>query len=758
MTVREGMNAQGMSALESAAWARPAQWLALGLIPAVHVPGAWPWVTAALGLAAAVVVVWPRVGRRVLVLFALGAGLSGLWGLRSAPPPPPAWPFAVAGEAVGTGTVLAEAPVGRRGTAPFRFRIEHVERGDWSGRAAAVVTVAGYRGLSPATGSRWSWSGRVAGTTLWWQSGEQTGWAAPWWGTRAQARQGLTRSLETLGPAPSALAQALLIGAVDDLTSAEKDSFRKAGVSHVLALSGMHLSLLSLLLTAALHRRAPPVVVFVTVQVILALFCFLAGPIPSLLRAWVMAALAGWWGLTKTPVGLRELLAQSYVVSVLLWPELASTLSLQLSFLAMAGLFWWSQRWERALRPSLGRWPAAQLAASASALAATVPLTLALFGEVRWIGLVLTPPLVFLTTVFLFGAAAVVLIGAVVPGFDAGFLAGPFQLLYDATFACTGWGGQFPALPSVAAWAGLALGGLGGGGVFLYNKRHRRAPLPVSLNYDSPASLQAFLNDQGYNALKRWGQNFLINAGARRQILAALELKPGEPVWEVGPGLGALTHHLVEAGHPLTVFEIDPGYVGFLRQEFGEAPAGFTVIEGDVVKTWKTVPRASVKTVGNLPYNAASAIIADFIEGGFFPEVFVVTVQLEMAQRMTAVPGTKNHSSFSVLCQSVFRVEDVVTLKPGSFYPPPEVTSRVVRLRPHGLYPGLDHRRFSTFVRECYSSRRKTLRNNLPGAAAALTVSDEALSAAFAGAGIDLGLRAETLSVRQFVDVFQRLG
>jgi 16S rRNA (adenine1518-N6/adenine1519-N6)-dimethyltransferase len=269
--------------------------------------------------------------------------------------------------------------------------------------------------------------------------------------------------------------------------------------------------------------------------------------------------------------------------------------------------------------------------------------------------------------------------------------------------------------------------------------------------------LQSFLRDRGYNALKRWGQNFLINAGARRQILAALELKPGEAVWEVGPGLGALTHHLVAAGHPLTVFEIDPGYVGFLREEFGAASSGFRVVEGDVIKTWKSALQPGVKTVGNLPYNAASAIVADFVEGGFLPEIFVVTVQLEMAQRMTASPGNKNYSSFSVLCQSAFRLDDVVTLRPGSFYPAPEVTSRVVRLRPHGRYPGLDHRRFSLFVRECFSSRRKTLRNNLPRAATALGVDDEGLITAFAKTGIDLGLRAETLTVPQFVAVFEAL-
>lgn len=756
-----------MGFFERQASLRPALVLVLGLLPSVYGPGWWPWMAGAL-VSVLGVSLWldaqRRAGSRLTVVVGWTLVLTLGWGWRTLPDAGPQWPFSVQGPAAGWGTVVAEAPVSRRGVVPFRLRIEAVEWGDWSGRSDAVVTVFGWNsGSSPATGSRWSWAGDLSGSgTLRWRGGVQEGWAAPWWRWRAGFRSGLSAHLEPLGPAPAALGEALLLGATDDLTPWEKDSFRQAGASHVLALSGMHLSLLALLLTAMLHRRAPPAAVFVAVQLVLGVFCFLAGPIPSLLRAWVMAALGGWWALSRQPVPLQELLAQSFAVSVFLWPSLASTLSLQLSFLAMAGLFWWSQPWDRALRPWVGRWTAAQLGASAAALAATIPLTLTLFGEVRWIGLVLTPPLVFLTTVQLFGAAAVGVL-ALLPGFPTAVLALPFQTLYDWTFACTAWGSRFPPLgfgPVAVVAGALALGGLGRRAWMLYTATHRRPPLPVSLNYDSPTALQEFLDSQGYNALKRWGQNFLINAGARKQILAALELKPGEPVWEVGPGLGALTHHLVAQGHPLTVFEIDPGYVGFLREEFGAAPAGFQVIEGDVVKTWKQAAApgpTGVKTVGNLPYNAASAIVADFIEGGFFPEVFVVTVQLEMAQRMTAVPGTKNHSSFSVLCQSVFRVDDVVTLKPGSFYPAPEVTSRVVRLRPHGRYPGLDHARFSRFVRECFSSRRKTLRNNLPGAASALRVADDVLTQAFAAAGVDLGLRAETLSVDQFVRIFQAL-
>jgi len=282
--------------------------------------------------------------------------------------------------------------------------------------------------------------------------------------------------------------------------------------------------------------------------------------------------------------------------------------------------------------------------------------------------------------------------------------------------------------------------------------------MPVSLNYDSPTALQSFLDSRGFNALKRWGQNFLINAGARHQILKALELTPGEPVWEIGPGLGALTHELIRESGPLTVFEIDPGYVSFLTEELGGYP-GFRVVEGDMIKTWKRVAEADglPKVVGNLPYNAASAIVAEFVESGRLPACFVVTVQLEMAQRMTASPGSKNYSSFSILCQSAFTLDDIVTLKPGSFYPAPEVTSRVVRLRPHNRYPGLKAQRFALFVRECFSRRRKTIRNNVTGAAAALNVSEQTLTQAFAACGVDLSLRAEVLSVETFVAVFRAL-
>ncbi|MEI8094745.1 MAG: 16S rRNA (adenine(1518)-N(6)/adenine(1519)-N(6))-dimethyltransferase RsmA [Spirochaetales bacterium] len=755
-----------MSGLQTLVSLHPWTFLTACALPALYVGPWWPLVVvlalALAGLTALLARHLERPGRWTALLLA-GATIAAFWGVRPELDRKESYPVPISSIFEGTGVVSREAPLSRSGESRFQLRIDSVASEQGSGPAYALVTVRNYRGPSPGWGQKLTWKGTLEGAELRWRQGSTAGWETDWQEWRYAARSRFFAVLSFLDEPSAALGEALVLGAVDDLTTAEKASFRDAGCSHVLALSGMHLSLLALVLAGALRRRAPPLVVLLVTQAVLGAFCLLAGPIPSLYRAWMMALADGLVRLNLGRPDPLDLLAQSFLLTVCLWPEMAGTLSLQLSFLSMLGLSLWSRRCEWALRPWMGRWGGATLGSSVAALVATLPLTVGLFGEVHWTGLLLSAPLVALTNLYLFLTLAVLGLGlAGLLGFLP-WVPELMRFLYDLIFGLTGWGAGWPALsgPLVALCAGAAA--LGRLGVFLYNRHHRGGPMPVSLRYDSPTDLQAFLDSRGFNALKRWGQNFLINPGARAQIVAALDLQPGEPVWEVGPGLGALTHHLVEAGHPLTVFEIDPGYAVFLREEFGDSPAGFTLLEGDVIKTWRGAlePEArspGLKCVGNLPYNAASAIVADFVEGGYFPQVLVVTVQKEMADRMTATVGTKNYSSFSVLCQSVFGLTDVLVLKPGSFYPAPEVTSRVVKLVPHQKWPELDHKLFSVLVRECFSSRRKTLRNNLPGAAAALRLTDDALKNAFLGQGIDLGRRAETLTVEEFVRVYGSTG
>jgi 16S rRNA (adenine1518-N6/adenine1519-N6)-dimethyltransferase len=279
---------------------------------------------------------------------------------------------------------------------------------------------------------------------------------------------------------------------------------------------------------------------------------------------------------------------------------------------------------------------------------------------------------------------------------------------------------------------------------------------------------------------KRYGQNFLINGDARKRLLDALEIGPGEGVWEIGPGIGAMTAGLLERGAAVTAFEIDRGFSALLRERF-QGAAGFTLVEGDVLKTWPLAAEQAPLLLGNLPYNIGAALLADFIEGGRFFTRMVVTVQRETARRMSAPPGSADYSSFSVLCASAYTVKPLMVLKASSYYPAPRVESQGVRLdRLPGREGGEEPALFRPLVRRLFASRRKTLRNNLqdfvldilrkgePGTSAPQEAGapeglhlpgkigytqgmvQELAAAALDAAGIDPNTRAETVGVEAF--------
>jgi len=230
-----------------------------------------------------------------------------------------------------------------------------------------------------------------------------------------------------------------------------------------------------------------------------------------------------------------------------------------------------------------------------------------------------------------------------------------------------------------------------------------------TINYNSASCLRAFLEKEGLGMRKKFGQNFLINPSVRQALVDALGSRSGDRVWEVGPGLGAMTSLLLEKGFSVKAFEIDPGFIGVLKKIFCEEKR-FTLIEGDVMKTWST-QEPSPFFLGNLPYNVGAALLADLIEKGRLFTRMVVTVQKEVALRMAACAGTGDYSSFSVLCQSAYKVKPLMLIRPSSFYPKPNVDSMGVLLesRPPLSYPDV----FYPLVRSLFSSRRKTIKNNL---------------------------------------------
>ena len=273
-------------------------------------------------------------------------------------------------------------------------------------------------------------------------------------------------------------------------------------------------------------------------------------------------------------------------------------------------------------------------------------------------------------------------------------------------------------------------------------------------NYNSASAIRAFLAERGLSVRKQWGQNFLINPAARKTLVDALEAEKGAPVWEIGSGLGCMTGSLLEKGHKLTAFEIDPGLCSILEELFSSSP-GFTLIRGDVLKTWKTAERASY-LLGNLPYTVAAVLMGNLIENGCFFSRMIITVQKEVALRMAAAPGSKDYSSISVLCASAYTMKIIMTLKGQSFYPVPRVDSAAVCFN---SLPGVPPPPllFYPLIRSLFASRRKTIANNLLNfIARSCTIRETGSAAADVSAlalkscGLGGNERAEALSHNEF--------
>lgn len=272
-------------------------------------------------------------------------------------------------------------------------------------------------------------------------------------------------------------------------------------------------------------------------------------------------------------------------------------------------------------------------------------------------------------------------------------------------------------------------------------------------DYNAPSALSALLAEQGFSMQKKFGQNFLINEHIRSELVHALALSPADCVWEVGAGLGAITNLLLKTGADVTAFEIDRGFIRLLREYFNDSPH-FTLIEGDVLKTWRTAyqRRKPSAFFGNLPYNIAAKIIADYIEAGCLFDRMVVTVQKEVGIRMSAAAGSADYSSFSVLCQRYYIIKPIRDIAPAAFWPKPRVESRALLLQKqeHPLQTKNNHV-FLSIVRALFSARRKTIKNNLAAWLNAAGKQNVCVEDILTQAELAPTVRAETLTVYDFI-------
>ena len=215
-----------------------------------------------------------------------------------------------------------------------------------------------------------------------------------------------------------------------------------------------------------------------------------------------------------------------------------------------------------------------------------------------------------------------------------------------------------------------------------------------------------------HTARKRFGQHFLVDAGVIDDIVRAIGPKPGQPLVEIGPGLGAMTQPLLERCGALTVIELDRDLAARWRQR-----EGVTVVESDVLKVdfnaLADTAQAPLRVVGNLPYNISTPILFHLL--AVAPRVLDqhFMLQKEVVDRMAASPGNKDFGRLSVMLQWRYDIEWLFDVAPSAFDPPPRVDSAIVRMVPLATPPLLDEARLSALVTVAFSQRRKLLRHTL---------------------------------------------
>lgn len=280
--------------------------------------------------------------------------------------------------------------------------------------------------------------------------------------------------------------------------------------------------------------------------------------------------------------------------------------------------------------------------------------------------------------------------------------------------------------------------------------------------YDSPSAITALLEGEGLSMSKKFGQNFLLSQQVRERIVQELRIPDGGTVWEIGPGLGALTTLLVARNAQVTAFEIDHGFCRILREQAFVGDTNFRLVEGDVLKTWEQVSAADGipdRICGNLPYNVGSVCIARFLEKQCLPERMVYTLQKEVADRLCADFGDKDWSSFTILAKIDYEVELSFTIKSVAFYPSPNVTSAVIgmqRRKTPLVSPEL-RPIFLPMVKELFAQRRKTVKNNLQHGKAGSLLGKAGVERLLADCEVPPNERAERLDIPVLIRMAQHI-
>ncbi len=225
----------------------------------------------------------------------------------------------------------------------------------------------------------------------------------------------------------------------------------------------------------------------------------------------------------------------------------------------------------------------------------------------------------------------------------------------------------------------------------------------------SPKEVRGLLAQLGHRPNKGLGQNYLIDANILDIIADTADIQPDEQVLEIGPGLGALTERIIPRSKSVTCIEKDPTMAKYLKSRF----AGFTLIEEDALDIDLDALFAGgiTKVAANLPYSVASRLMVDIAECEHRPELMSLTIQKEVADRLTAPPGDKHYGMLGILTGVFYENTMVKKISPTCFLPPPKVWSAVVKMerRATPVVDGATYPTFKKLVKHCFSQRRKQI-------------------------------------------------
>lgn len=261
---------------------------------------------------------------------------------------------------------------------------------------------------------------------------------------------------------------------------------------------------------------------------------------------------------------------------------------------------------------------------------------------------------------------------------------------------------------------------------------------------DSKDRLNLVLQAEGRDPKKSLGQNFLVNDTVIEKIINSVDTINAKALIEVGPGPGSLTYFLTQKNIPLTLIELDQGWAEYWRKK------NQNVIEADALRiNWQELIKPGVVLVSNLPYQISSSLVIDRCLDLNPLMAMILMFQKEVAQKIRGLPGTDHYGFLSVIAQSFWKIENVTDAGSGDFWPPPKVSSRVLKFTPlQNRIP--EPHRYLKFVKTAFQQRRKLLKTNWQNHLDQKENGWEIVKAELIKMGFKETLRGEEISPTQF--------